>query len=214
MERPHRIMQKRGSGPEGRLAILRAARRLFADRGFLGVSIDDVAREATVSKGLVLYHFVTKDRLFAHVIGEVKEELFRHLRLALESQTSAMDKLMALIKGYLHLVKSQRKLWRIVLHEAYCLGGATRKLLVECRQSNLGIISSVLEEGMDRGEFRNLDPQLASLCLLGIISERVLSTPAPTHEPDVEQLASSIADIMLNGVGAPHRMARPALARV
>ncbi|MDP6782413.1 MAG: TetR/AcrR family transcriptional regulator [Dehalococcoidia bacterium] len=211
MERPHRITQRRGAGPEGRLAILKAARRLFADRGFLGVSIDDVAREATVSKGLVLYHFASKDRLFAHIIGELKEELFLRLKLALEGQTSAMDKLMALIKGYLHLVKSQRKLWRIVLHEAYSLGGATRKLLVECRQSNLSIISNVLEEGMDRGELRNLDPQLASLCLLGIISERVLATPTPTHEPDVEQLASSIADIMLNGVGAPRRMASPAL---
>ena len=211
MERPHRITQRRGAGPEGRLAILKAARRLFADRGFLGVSIDDVAREATVSKGLVLYHFASKDRLFAHIIGELKEELFRRLKLAIEGQTGAMEKLMALIKGYLHLVKNQRKLWRIVLHEAYSLGGATRKLLVECRQSNLGIISNVLEEGMDRGELRNLDPQLASLCLLGIISERVLATPTPTHEPDVEQLASSIADIMLNGVGAPRRMASPAL---
>lgn len=198
-------------GPEGRQAIVKAARKLFANRGFLGVSIDDVAREANVSKGLVLYHFVSKDRLFAHIIGEVKEDLFRGLKLALEGQTNAMDKLMALIKGYLHLVESERKLWRIVLHEAYSLGGTARKLLVDCRQSNLGIISGVLEEGMGRGELRSIDPQLASLCLLGIISERVLTTSTSTHEPDVEQLAISVADIVLNGLGTQHRKAQPAL---
>jgi AcrR family transcriptional regulator len=196
-------MRRRGAEAEGRLAILRAARRLFSERGFRGVSIDDVAREAGVSKGLVLYHFVSKDRLCAYAIGEVKEELFRRLRLALEGQTSAREKLIALITGYLHLVKSQRKLWRIVLHEAYSLGGTTHKLLLDCRQSSLDIISGVLEEGMGRGEFRSLDPQLASLCLLGIISERVLTGPTPSQEPDVEQLAGSIADILLHGVGAP-----------
>jgi AcrR family transcriptional regulator len=210
MERRQLKIHRRGGGAEGRLAILRAARRLFSEHGFRGVSIDDVAREARVSKGLVLYHFVSKDRLFAHVIGEVKEELFRRLRLALEGQTSARDKLIALITGYLRLVKSQRKIWRIVLHEAYSLGGTTRKLLVDCRQSSLGIISGVLEEGMARGEFRSLDPQLASLCLLGIISERVLTAPAPSHEPEVEQLAGSIADILLHGVGTPQGTAVPA----
>ncbi|MEE9202342.1 MAG: TetR/AcrR family transcriptional regulator [Dehalococcoidia bacterium] len=192
---------------EGRRAILRAARLLFSERGFRGVSIDDVAREAGVSKGLVLYHFVSKDRLFAQAIGEVKEELFHRLRLALEGQTSAREKLIALITGYLRLVKSQRKLWRMVLHEAYGLGGATRRLLLDCRQYSLGIISGVLEEGMGQGEFRNLDPQLASLCLLGIISERVLTGPAPTQEPDVERLAVAIADIVLHGVGAPQQTA-------
>ncbi len=119
-------------------------------------------------------------------------------------------KLIALITGYLHLVKSQRKLWRIVLHEAYSLGGTTRKLLMDCRQYSLDIISGVLEEGMGRGEFRSLDPQLASLCLLGIISERVLTGPTPSQEPDAEQLAGSIADILLHGVGAPEETVGPA----
>lgn len=207
MERRQLRMYKRGAGPEGRLAILRAARRLFAENGFRGASIDDVARQAGVSKGLVLYHFKSKDRLFAYVIGEVKEELSRRLQLAMEGQTSARGKLVALIAGYLHLVKDQRKLWRMVLHEAYSLGGTTRQLLVHCRQSSLGIISAVLEEGMSQREFRSLDPQLASVCLLGIISERVLTGPAPTQEPNVERLAGSIADIVLHGVCAPQATA-------
>ena len=211
---PRRQLKMHRRGAEGRLAILRAARLLFSERGFRGVSIDDVAREAGVSKGLVLYHFVSKDRLFTHVIGEVKEELFRHLQLALEGQTSARAKLIALITGYLRLVKSQRKLWRVALHEAYSLGGTTRRLLVHCRQFSLDILSGVLQEGMARGEFRSLDPQLASVCLLGIISERVLTGPAPTQLPDVERLAGSIADILLYGVGAPQPATGPASMRM
>lgn len=199
MQQRNRRPLKKVASPEGRVAILRAARRLFSERGFRGASIDDVAREAGVSKGLVLYHFSSKDGLFTQVIGQVKEELFSRLQLALEGHSSAREKLVALIAGYLRLVKSQRKLWRIVLHEAYSLGGTTRKLLVECRQASLGIISGLLEEGMVNGEFRSLDSQLASLCLLGIISERVLTGPAPSQETEVEQLASSIADILLNG---------------
>lgn len=200
-------------GAEGRLAILRAARRLFSERGFRGVSLDDVAREAGASKGLVLYHFVTKDRLFAYVIGEVKEELFSRLQAALMGQAGAREKLLALITVYLRLARSQRRLWRIALHEAYGLGEVSRQLLLDCRQSSLGMISSVLEEGMERGEFRKMDPQLASLCLLGIISERVLTGPGPAQEPDAEQLAAAIADMLLHGIDSRRGDTAPASER-
>lgn len=205
MERPQRKLHR--SGPEGKTAILRAARHLFSERGFRGVSIDDVAREAGASKGLVLYHFISKDRLFAHVIGEVKEELFSRLQAALQGQASPRDKLIALLTVYLRLARSQRKLWRIALHEGYSLGGTSRQLLVDCRKSSLGMISSVLGEGIELGEFRGLDPHLAALCLLGIISERVLTGPSPTQDSDVDELAVNIADILLHGISSQPKLA-------
>ena len=51
-------------------AILQAAERLFGEKGYRGVSIDEIARTAGVSKGLVLYHFTSKKALVEHAFKD------------------------------------------------------------------------------------------------------------------------------------------------
>jgi AcrR family transcriptional regulator len=59
---------RRGEAGETREQILRAARKQFADRGFLGTSLRGVAREAGVDPTLVHYFFASKEALFAAAV--------------------------------------------------------------------------------------------------------------------------------------------------
>jgi AcrR family transcriptional regulator len=65
----------RSRGIETTRRILGAARRLFAEAGFSGASMGAVAKEAGVSKGLLHYHFDSKDHLFV----ETQQAFFREL---------------------------------------------------------------------------------------------------------------------------------------
>lgn len=56
--------QKRTRKPDGRLVILRAAERLFAERGFEGCSLRNIADLAKVNQGMIHYFFKTKESLF------------------------------------------------------------------------------------------------------------------------------------------------------
>lgn len=56
-------------------AILKAARKLFAARGFDDTSIDDIASEAGVAKGAVYHHFESKEEIFTQVLENVQAEL-------------------------------------------------------------------------------------------------------------------------------------------
>ncbi len=58
-----------------RRAILDAATELFADRGFAGVSIQEIARDAHTHKTTILYHFGTKEALYAAVLDEALEKI-------------------------------------------------------------------------------------------------------------------------------------------
>jgi AcrR family transcriptional regulator len=51
------------------------ARRLFAERGFYGVSLADVAKELGLTKQSVLYHFSTKEKLYGAVIADIAARL-------------------------------------------------------------------------------------------------------------------------------------------
>lgn len=56
-------------------AILKAARKRFATRGFDATSIDDIAAEAGVAKGAVYHHFKSKEDIFTLVLENVQAEL-------------------------------------------------------------------------------------------------------------------------------------------
>jgi AcrR family transcriptional regulator len=62
---------KRVRDPEAhRIAILSAARRVFAERGYSKATIREVARRAGVTHGLVVLHFTTKEKLFIDALLE------------------------------------------------------------------------------------------------------------------------------------------------
>lgn len=56
-------------------AIERAARKLFASRGFDQTSIDDIAARAGVAKGAVYHHFASKAEIFTRVLDRIQGEL-------------------------------------------------------------------------------------------------------------------------------------------
>lgn len=74
---------------ESRERLLRAARNLFCQKGYVGTSIREIAREAEVNSALIKYYFGDKEGLFRHVFREVTAPLnaarrarFERLRLA------------------------------------------------------------------------------------------------------------------------------------
>ncbi|MEQ9695459.1 TetR/AcrR family transcriptional regulator [Shimia sp. SDUM112013] len=71
---------------ETRARILDAAERLFAERGFEGASIRDIAREAGVQAGLVTHHGGPKEDLFARIVARRADELSAGRLSALASQ--------------------------------------------------------------------------------------------------------------------------------
>ena len=77
-------------------AILKAAKRLFGERGFAATTIDDVAASAHVAKGAVYHHFETKEALFEAVFDQVSQELLVEVDRAARNEK---DALAAMAKG-------------------------------------------------------------------------------------------------------------------
>src|SRR5215207_6615124 len=58
-------------------AVVKAARRIFGERGFAVTTMDDIASGARVAKGAVYHHFKTKEELFGAVFDQVSRDLVR-----------------------------------------------------------------------------------------------------------------------------------------
>ena len=93
------ISRSRMSGVERRLAILNAAKPLFAKNGFNGTSIRQIAKAANVSEALLYKHFPSKEAMYKEIlnyVGEISSVTIREL-VQLEAKTETLVLLMYLI---------------------------------------------------------------------------------------------------------------------
>ncbi len=86
-----RTRPARAQARDGREALLEAAARVFARRGFRDASVDDIAREAGFSKGAVYWHFTGKDDLFFSLVDERLDRPVREAIAVLESAPPGED---------------------------------------------------------------------------------------------------------------------------
>jgi AcrR family transcriptional regulator len=111
--------RKRLTGEERRAAILDSALTVFSRRGYHASSIDDIAREAGVSKALIYEHFVSKQDLYAELLEQHAGELFSALAEAIsEAGRDASARLAVGFDAFYGFVEEHRVAWRMLFREA------------------------------------------------------------------------------------------------
>jgi AcrR family transcriptional regulator len=111
--------RKRLTGVERREAILESALEVIAQRGYHAASIDDIAREAGVSKALIYEHFASKQDLYAVLLEQHAGQLFSDLAEAIsEAGRSASARLAVGFDAFYGFVEEHRVAWRMLFREA------------------------------------------------------------------------------------------------
>ena len=190
------------------MRLLDVAARLFAERGYDGVSVRDLTRAAKVNLAAVTYHFKSKQGLFAAVIDEKTKPLMRIGTEIKESQRPPKEKLAALLAEYalfvLHLEPTLKAFFIEMLHGGEHLPPFARERL-EWRN---GIIGEILKDGIRRGDFRKCDVAHVTLLFFGLtmpyIMELPIVNPRYRTEPYPKWLVRHITevalDLFMNGV--------------
>jgi AcrR family transcriptional regulator len=111
--------RKRLTGEERRVAILDSALTVFARRGYHASSIDDIARQAGVSKALIYEHFTSKQDLYAELLEQHAGELFSQLAEAIsEAGRDASARLVVGLDAFYGFVEEHTVAWRMLFREA------------------------------------------------------------------------------------------------
>jgi AcrR family transcriptional regulator len=147
-------------------ALLEAAFRVFAMRGYRASSLEEVAAEAGLTKGAIYYHFDSKEDLLRRAVQHRHKTVFQEI----ESELASMDGPAAMKIRY-----ALRQFWRHVLEEEW--GHAFRLMLGEVGVEfpallrmwaeegpiqGWSLIRGLIEEGIETGEFRrDVDAEVA-----------------------------------------------------
>lgn len=187
-----------------RAMILDGARRVFAECGYDGATMDCIATAAGVTKGAVYHHFENKKELFWNLSEQrMANQANMANSAALTEGASAEQNLQALFTSVLESLAAEPGWTR--LH--YELLSRTRDPdtaeLFQRQESFLThMISADIEAGQKRGEFRSdIAPQAMAIVITAIIGRLSQYAMLGIEEPDVMALLPDIAKIVVSGSG-------------
>ena len=151
--------EKRKKEKENRKnTILRAARRLFFDRGFKSVTVDNIAAKSEVSKGSIYLCFESKEEIYAQILISDNIALYERIKNFSAAEASASQLLMEFARIYVDYFLNDNELFRILMTFMMQTGqmNLTEKQnteLIRSTNENIKIISEIIQKGIDSGEF-------------------------------------------------------------
>lgn len=137
---------------ETRKAIVDAAVKLFAERGFEQTSMDELARAAGVGKGTIYGYFATKSEIFLAYCEAEIDFAFAALDRKRDEDAPLAEQLVALMLGQITFVTKDREFGRIFVREMLFPGENTRLSSRELDMRYLGKLGEVLGRARERGE--------------------------------------------------------------
>jgi AcrR family transcriptional regulator len=192
----------------GAKRISSAAGRLFAQHGYAGTSMADVAEAAGVSKATVFHHFRSKRALYDSLIGDAVAGFREQLVPLLEASDAPEAGLRAFAEAHVQRLKRLRGTMRLIMREMVEGSPETREAMTSGEMArNLALVVDALRRAQARGSIRaDADPGLAAFVLL--CTSWFLSQTASVirRHPDLsvtatpELYAAELASLLYHGL--------------
>jgi len=187
---------------EKRKRILEAAIRVFAEHGYHGSRVGDIAEDAGVAHGLLYHYFASKEDVLRTIFVENWGQLIVRFRAVEASDEPAEKKLEGIAKILLRTWRNDPALVTVMVREV-ARSEHLQGQVVEVREA-FAILERVIVEGQASGTFRrDLDPRFASWVVYGGLEEVLTGWVLgglPDSEGDVTTAEHTAIALALHGL--------------
>lgn len=191
---------------DGRESILEVAAPLFAQKGYNGVSIRDIAQACGMTNAALYYHFKNKEDLYLAVLRRGHEQGMASVAQAAGLAGDLRARLKQLVLRYGEVMCEQRQSFQTMRRDlAHIDDARAHKLLGEMRADFIRPIQQLIESGQSSGEIASGDARLWARLLHGmIIAMTFEGRPGrPTRVTPAQ--ADAVVELFLEGAGARKR---------
>lgn len=164
---PRRKSPGRAPDPTKRSRIVREAAALFDRSGYHSTSMDDIARAVGISKPTLYHYFRSKDDILFYIHEEVIEFNIAQEERRNALGMSAAQQLLELITDVIELNVTRPGYVRVFFEHYRELPAEQQQEIQAKRDRFRDIVEGVIARGVEEGDFRPIDPRLATLFLLG-----------------------------------------------
>ncbi len=203
MSRSARIanLPARAAVGDKREAILRAAIKVFAEKGFFNSKVSDIARAAGIADGTVYLYFKSKDEILHSIFDRAMAEFIAEGKKELAGIDGPEERLRRIAELHLERLGADRDLAIVFQIE---LRGST-KFMQEFSAAGfaeyLDIIRATIADGQRSGAFRNdIKPVVAAKILYGAIDEMVTNWIISEKSYPLQPMAGEVMKIFFGGI--------------
>jgi AcrR family transcriptional regulator len=145
-----------------RQEILDAALAVFAEKGFYGARMNDIARRAAISQGTVYLYFESKEEIFKSLVQEsLSPRILQLAQMAREFEGPTSELIRLIIRSlvmFLHR-NNGAVLPKLMIAESGNFPELARFYRKEVTDRMLAVFEGIVRRGIERGEFRGINPE-------------------------------------------------------
>src|SRR4051812_15703712 len=198
-------------GQDRRADIVRHAERLFAERGYAGTRMTDVAAAAGITKGLVYWYFENKEALVAEIIVDMRERLRAVQQEALREVDDLLGMAYATTVATVEFILEHAALFGLT--STVSNDRRWREASDESWEIHAADASALMAIGQQAGVYRNDEPpQLLAAANTGVIDHICLMTHAGRLRVDPATAAAFAARTVVRTIAADQAGAERVIA--
>lgn len=180
--------------------LLEVGAQIFAEKGYDATSMRDIANAAGVSKSLLYHHFASKDDIYARISFNSTQHLYDFVEARIPADGTPSEKVRAFMIAAATFFAEHRSAW-IAASNAFWSDPDRHRMeqrLTRRRQFEL-TLRQLIRDGIDAGEFRDVDPANAGRLILSGINW-MHRWYAPSKQYSAVEIVDQYADIVLSGI--------------
>ena len=149
--------------------LLLAGINLFAEKGYAGTSVREIVSLAGVTKPVLYYYFQSKEGLFQAILDSAAAEQEAILEEALQKPGTALERIVHLYRRIYQGLMEHHQLFKLINHLFFGPpSGAPRYDIERFHRRMVEVIKEIYLGGLRQGELREVDPDEATLLVLGV----------------------------------------------
>lgn len=179
--------------------IFTASVKLFLEKGFQETSMKEVAEALRIGKSTLYDYFKTKDDILIWGFEDEIIDLIEEARKIVAQPLPAVERLRRLAMMHLENLIARKEFYLKLSFEVQRLSIDSQKRIQVRRHEYQDLICRLIQEGIQEGTFREVDPLLVTRTLLTMLTPTVF-TSRPSGTP--QQMLETSLDIVMKGIGA------------
>lgn len=184
-----------------RAEIVRAAVKVFAQKGYFAARMREVAEGAGVADGTVYLYFRGKEDLLVSILEEHAEAFLLRARRDIESVADPRERLHRVVERHLFSLENNRALAQVFQIELRHTRRFLRRVARGKVSEYLELLREIIADGVKEGAFRrDVSPEIAARALFGAVDELVTSWVLAAHERPLAADVGPLLRLFLEGL--------------
>ncbi|NLB52586.1 MAG: TetR/AcrR family transcriptional regulator [Syntrophomonadaceae bacterium] len=183
-----------------RQAIIEAGIKVFSQKGFHDARMEEIAVTAGIGKGTIYEYFTSKTHLFQEIIAASVNTYYESLATIDMDALTLRERIQILLTGHLRFCIENKDLTRIVFWDVEIMDEELKEWGNNLRKEKQLRMKEIIDQGITRGEIRNVDSELLTLLVIGSFASFWAPITIDALVIDPEETAKQITDIIFNGI--------------